>query len=84
MNSLDGKQKEAVAKYFAEKLESLITAAERIIDGSKDAEERSLEFARDIVVNYASLSGGIEENTDTMSELMYSTDISGLEGKYNN
>ena len=82
MNSLDGKQKEAAAKYFAEWSEPLITAAERILDGCKDAEERSLEFARDIVANYASLSGGIAENTDTMSELMYATDISELEEKY--
>ena len=82
MNSLDGKQKEAAAKYFAEWSEPLITAAERILDGCKDAEERSLEFAKDIVANYASLSGGITENTDTMSELMYSTDISELKEKY--
>jgi len=82
MNSLDGKQKEAAAKYFAEWSEPLITAAERILDGCKDAEERSLEFTKDIVANYASLSGGITENTDTMSELMYSTDISELKEKY--
>lgn len=82
MNGLDDKQRKVAAKYFTEKSEPLIVAAERILNECKDAEEKSLEFARDIVANYASLSGGIAENTDTMSELMYATDISELEEKY--